>query len=450
MNVTTEPIAVPVVPSRVRYAVLFWICAAAVIAYTQRATLGVVEKEMRADLGLTTGQSTKIMTTGFFITYALCQVPAGWFGQVLGSRKALALFTALGSVAAALCAVTSQLWIFVGLRASMGINQAGLFPCTTGTIKSWFPWSNWGMANGFLTASQQAGAGGGMIAAGFVAAWLGWRWTFVAFAIPGFLWALWFLFWFRDRPEEHRSVNPAELALLRDSRGGVELVIPDRGDVSVPWRALLLNPTMGWFCTQQFFRGAGYIFFSSWFPTYLRDSFTVPLETAALLTSMPLWANCIGCLGGGAFSDWLLYRTGSRRIGRQGVAVISQLACAALTVVAQYVTDVYVFVLIMSLGSCCAAAGGPIAYAVSIDMGREHVRPVFSLMNTWGNLGSLSFPILIAYLVGPAPKPADWAPVLPVFAGIYVLAGLSWLGFNPDRPILAESGAGVSRVGTER
>jgi ACS family glucarate transporter-like MFS transporter len=423
--------------------VLFWICAAAVIAYTQRATLGVVEKEMREDLGLTTGQSTKIMTTGFFITYALCQVPAGWLGQVFGSRKALALFTAVGSVAAALCAIASRVWVFVGLRATMGINQAGLFPCTTGTIKNWFPWSHWGMANGFLTASQQAGAGGGMIAAGFVAAWLGWRWTFVAFAIPGLLWAAWFLFWFRDRPDEHSSVNPAELALLRENgfavQAGVSSDASESGDVSVPWLTLLLSPTMAWFCTQQFFRGAGYIFFSSWFTTYLRDAFPgVKLEAAALLTSMPLWANGIGCICGGAFSDWLLYRTGSRRIGRQGLAVVSQLACAALALVAQHVTNVYGFVAIMSFGSFCAAAGGPIAYAVSIDMGREHVRPVFSLMNMWGNLGSLSFPILVSFLVGDSPKPKDWEPVLPVFALIYVLAGLSWLGFNPDKPILAE------------
>jgi MFS family permease len=424
--------------SRVRYVVLFWLCAAAVIAYTQRATLGVVEKEMRGDLGLTTGQSTKIMTTGFFVTYALCQVPSGWFGQVYGSRKALALFTAVCSVATALCAITSRVWVFVGLRATMGINQAGLFPCTTGTIKSWFPWSHWGMANGFLTASQQIGAGGGMVAAGFVAAWFGWRWTFVAFAVPGFLWAAWFLIWFRDRPEEHRSVNSAELSILRDDRGGIASAAPDRGDVPVPWRDLLLSPTLAWFCTQQFFRGAGYIFFSSWFPTYLRDSFGVKLETAALLTSMPLWANAVGCICGGAFSDWLLYVTGSRRIGRQGLAVVSQLACAALTLVAHRVPNVYVFAAIMSFGSFCAAAGGPIAYAVSIDMGREHVRPVFSLMNMWGNLGSLAFPIVISFLVGDAPKKADWEPVLPVFAGIYAAAGLSWLFFNPDKPILVE------------
>ena len=45
---------------------------------------------------------------------------------------------------------------------------------------------------------------------------------------------------------------------------------------------------------------------------------------------------------------------------------------------------------------------------------------------------------MVAWLVGKTPKPADWAPVLPLFAAIYVVAGLCWLGFNPDREILAD------------
>ncbi|MBI3866860.1 MAG: MFS transporter [Planctomycetia bacterium] len=435
---TTEPIAAASAPTRIRYAVLFWICLASAIAYTQRNTLGVVEKDMRQELELTTGDSAKIMSTSFFFTYALCQVPSGWLGKVWGSRRALAVFSAVCSVATALCAVATRVPVFAGLRAVMGINQAGLFPCTTATVKNWFSGLQWGMANGFITASQSLGAAGGMAVAGYVAVLLGWRWTFAVFAIPGLIWAAWFSIWFRNRPEEHRSVNAGELALMRVSAPGYEESSAPEHEGPVPWKALLLSPALCWFCTQQFFRGAGYIFFSTWFTTYLRDVFGVEKGTAGVLTSLPLCANGIGCIVGGAFSDWLLVRTGSRRISRQGLAVVCQLGCAALALFASRIADVHLFVLVMSLGALCAASGGPIAYAVSIDMGRSHARPVFSLMNTWGNLGSMSFPFLISLLVGESPKAADWAPVVPVFAGVYAFAGLAWLGFNPDKPILPE------------
>jgi MFS family permease len=243
---------------------------------------------------------------------------------------------------------------------------------------------------------------------------------------------------FRDQPEEHPAVNAGELALLR---GPAEVDPPPPADPveePIPWGALLLSPALFWICTQQVFRGAGYIFYSTWFPTYLREAFNVDGDTAAWLSSLPLWANAVGCVAGGGFSDWLLHRTESRRISRQGMAVVTQLACAALALVATQFTDVTTFVAIMTFGSLCAAAGGPLAYAITIDMGGRHVRPVFSLMNMWGNLGSLAFPQVVAWLVGPTPKPADWAPVLPLFAAIYLVAGLCWLGFNPDRPILPE------------
>src|SRR5262249_24695165 len=101
-------------------------------------------------------------------------------------------------------------------------------------------------------------------------------------------------------------------------------------------------------------------------------------------------------------------------------------------------TDVTLFVTLMTAGSLCAAAGGPLAYAITIDMGGRHVRPVFSLMNMWGDLGALAFPQVVAWLVGPTANPGDWAPVLRLFAAVYLIAGLCWLGFNPDRPILSE------------
>ena len=432
---TTETSAVTSAPSRVRYVVLVFLCLAAGIAYVQRQSLGVIEKEMRAELRLTKEESAWVMTSGFFITYALFQVPAGWVGHVWGSRRALSVFAIVCSAATGLCALATRVPTFVFLRGTMGLAQSGLFPCTTGTIKSWFPYSQWGLSNGMLTAFQQVGGAGGAIAAGYVAVQLGWRWTFAVFAVPGLVWAVWFYYWFRDHPEEHHSVNAGELEELRGPANETEAPAAPRHDDAVPWRVLLLSPALAMICTQQFFRGAGYIFYSTWFATYLREARGVDIKTAGWLTSLPLWANAIGCLAGGGFSDWLLVRTGSRRISRQGLAVVSQLACAAFVLIAYPVGNATIAVLIISVGSFCAAAGGPIAYAITIDMGGNHVRPVFSLMNMWGNLGSLAFPQVVARLVGEGPT-ANWDSVLPLFAAMYAIAGVCWLGFNPDRPIV--------------
>jgi len=132
-----------------------------------------------------------------------------------------------------------------------------------------------------------------------------------------------------------------------------------------------------------------------------------------------------------------LTRTGSRRISRQGLAILTQASSAALVFIAYQFDDVTMAVLIISLGSFCAAGAGPIAYAITIDMGGNHVRPVFSLMNMWGNLGSLVFPLVLPRVVGEGNE-TNWDLALPMFGLMYAIAGVCWLGFNPNRPIVPE------------
>jgi ACS family glucarate transporter-like MFS transporter len=424
---------------------LVGLCLAATIAYVQRSTLSVVEKEMRAELRMTTRDSALVMTTGFFITYALFQVPSGWLGHVWGSRRTLAVFNALGAALHAACYWVFSVPLFACVRGGVGLAQAPLFPCATGTIKSWFPGTRWGLANGLLTAAMQIGGAGGAIVVAELAKRWSWRAPFLIFAIPGFIWAVWFWIWFRDRPEDHRSVNEEERSLIngdgtREERTEVDL--PE----CVPWRSLVGNRAMCFICLQQFFRAAAYIFYSSWFTTYLRDSRGVEIKEAGWLTSVPLWAYAAGSAMGGGFSDWLLVRTGSRRFSRQGLSILSQWVCAVLVLAAYPIQEPVSAVLILSAGAFCAAVGGPIAYAITIDLGGQHVRSVFALMNMWGNLGALGFPLFVAWMVGADPKPEDWDPVLPLFAVLYLLAGLAWLGFNPDLRILADVPEGFPEV----
>ncbi|MGE5192094.1 MAG: MFS transporter [Deltaproteobacteria bacterium] len=425
-------------PSRVRFVVLVFLCAAATIAYVQRSSLGVVEEVMREELKLTKEESAWVVSSGFFFTYALFQVPTGWLGHVWGSRRALALFSFIGSAATSLFAVATGFPGLVACRGAMGFSQAGLFPCAMGTIKSWFPVSQRAFAAGPLTACMQVGAAAGAAATGWMSDRIGWRSTFMVFSLPSLIWAVWFYLWFRDHPRDHTAVNDGELDLLGSGAAGppARQGADDAGPI--PWGQLLLSVPLAWFCAQQFCRAAGYVFYSSWFTTYLKEARGVEsLAAAGVLTSLPLCGFGVGSLVGGWLSDWLLIRTGSRRFSRQGLAIASQLACALFVLAAYPVRDATLAVLIISAGSFCAAVGGPVAYAVSADIGGHHVRPVFSLMNMWGNIGAFAFPLVVPLLFGKG-KQTNWDGVMILFGAIHVAAAICWLGFNPDRPILPE------------
>src|SRR5579864_4785063 len=85
------------VPSRVRYLVLAGLCLMSAIAYIPRNYISVANEATQEDLRLSDGQMGWVLSA-FFITYAVAQIPAGWLGQVWGTRRALPLFALLWSI----------------------------------------------------------------------------------------------------------------------------------------------------------------------------------------------------------------------------------------------------------------------------------------------------------------------------------------------------------------
>jgi ACS family glucarate transporter-like MFS transporter len=176
------------------------------------------------------------------------------------------------------------------------------------------------------------------------------------------------------------------------------------------------------------------MFFFSWFPTFLKETRGVSTAEAGLLTSLALWAVVLGSFAGGAVSDWVQRRTGSRRLSRRGLSVVTSLLFALFIVAAGRIEGALPAVLLMSAGAVWGAVASPCAYAITIDLGGRHVATVFSIMNMCGNLGAAAFPVVVPWLIL---RGGSWDAVLFVFAGIFVAAAFCWLMMDVDRPIAA-------------
>ena len=437
----------PARPTLTRYLVLFAFCLSATLAYVHRNCVAVVEKDIRADLGLTPEQSGWMMSA-FLFTYAVFQIPTGAWAQSWGTRKALSLYAFVWSVMVGCLSLATGMTSLLLYRLGMGVGQAGVFPCSTNSVAKWFPTSQLAQANGAILSFMGLGAAAGAVITASLVQSLGWRWTFFVYAIPGVVWAAWFYWWFRDYPQDHPSVNAAELALIRGtlsspspdvvaetpsvdsiSQQPVQVELPE----PTPWGLILTSPTMGFICAQHFFRAAGVQFYQSWFTTYLREERNLNLTQAGFLTSLPLIGVAVGSLLGGRISDRLLVYTGSRRISRQLLSVICLLICSGLILVAYRIEDVRHAVYVLSLGSFIAACAGSSAYTITIDVGGKHIAPVFGMMNMFGNFGAMACPVLVPLLV----KHGGWNSVFYTFSGVYVAAAISWMLLNPERTITA-------------
>lgn len=418
-------------PTRVRYLVLGSLCAVAAIAYFQRQLIAIVAEPLADELELSERQMGWTMSS-FFAGYALFQIPAGWLADRWGSRKALALFATLWSLAAAAMSLVGDAVGLTLVWFVAGGAQAGVFPCAASSIRNWMPATQRALASGMLASSMSLGGALSAYVAGLLAADVTWRQLFILFALPGLAWAAGFYRWFRDLPSEHRATSEAERALIADGREQNRDAADSAAQAATPWGPMLTSRSMWWICAQQFFRAAAYIFFATWFPTYLMHSRGISLEAAGRLTSLPLVAVVLGSPLGGALSDWLLKRSGNRRLSRCLLAAAGMWLCAGLIVGAYFVESANLAVFVISAGAFCAALGGVSAYTITMDLGGRHVATVFSAMNMCGNIGAAAFPSAIGWMVGATGR---WNEVLLVFAAMYVAAAICWMLIDPRRTI---------------
>jgi sugar phosphate permease len=258
---------------------------------------------------------------------------------------------------------------------------------------------------------------------------LGWRGVFFAFTLPGLVWAAWFAVWFRNRPAQHPAVNPAELALLpKPDAAPAKAATPA---APTPWLAIFLSPALVMICVQQFARSGAIRFLDMWLPTYLQEARHQTVAAAGALAKWPQLGAMVGVLLGGALSDAVLARTGSRRAGRNGVAVGCLLVGTACFVAAFFLRDARLAVLALSVGSMVSSSANPCVYSLTMDMGGRNLGVVFATMNMAGNLGSSAFawcaPLLVGY--------GGWDAPLAVFAGLHLFAAVCWLFINPNGTI---------------
>jgi sugar phosphate permease len=251
----------------------------------------------------------------------------------------------------------------------------------------------------------------------------GWRVCLFVYAVPGLAWAACYWLFTRRWNDDVR-----------------EPVVRRTGDVPPAlWRAALADRSLQLLCGQQFLRAAAMTFFMTWFPTFLRETRGVSVLQSGLLTTYAGAGAFLGALLGGYASDRLLAITGSKRLARQGLAVVGMSICACLIAGSIFVTDVLPAIALISAGAFAATFGGVAGYTVAIDYGGVRAGTVFGAMNTAGNLGAMLFPVTIGWLVSAT---GTWNAALVAFVVLMALDAVLWAILDPRGTFVSAAGTG--------
>lgn len=424
----------PATLNRAQIVVIALLGLAAGSAYLTRHCIAVANTTILAELELTERQMGWVLGV-FSLGYFVFQIPGGWLGNRIGTRKAFSLISVIWSV----CTVWSSLafsWLSLLVsRVGFGAAQAGMVPISASIISDWFHENRRGVCSAVIAASMSIGGVVAMKLTTELMQHFHWRDVFRMYSLVGIVWAAVFYLFFRSRPQDH----PWNQATAHDATKTPVHVAANTTDGTgdhqspVEWKKLLRNRTKCAINVQAIFRAAGYWLFVTWFPAYLEYRFEVTQAEAGSLSTWPLVGVVVGTILGGILVDRLLVGVADKRASRVGVASVALFTCALLTLASAWCGTANQFVLLMSLGAVFSGAANPAAWAATMDVAGKNTAIVVGMMNMAGTIGGFTMPIVLGYMIGDIKESGgNWNKVVYLVAAIYLAAAISWLFVDPN------------------
>jgi ACS family glucarate transporter-like MFS transporter len=437
-------------PTRARYWVIVFAITLAVIQYIDRVCISQAAPFITQDLNLSAKQMGYIFSA-FTFAYALFEIPTGWLGDKIGARRVLLRVVLWWSF---FTAATGWAWNYVSMvvtRFLFGAGEAGCFPNLTKAFSAWLPTRDRTRAQALMWMGARFGGASAPLLVVAVMAFVSWRMAFLAFAMFGVVWAVVFYWWFKDNPRDHKSVNAAELELLREN----EQNISGHGDV--PWGRLVTRPAVWLLGIQYACLSFGWYFYVTWLPTYLNDVRGMELKSnalmnwlagvlegsfspettlkilAAALAGIPLLFGGFGSLIAGVVSSRLMARSHRVKLVRRSFGFVGLTGAATLLMTSFYLRDPLVAMLSMGMASFFNDTTLPGSWASCMDVGGKYAGTVSGSMNMMGNLGGMAGPIVVGYVLDWTRH--DWRLAFVISAIIYFLGAFCWLFLDPVTPI---------------
>jgi MFS family permease len=410
--------------SRATTRVLLLLCVMYLITYVDRVNVSTAAGAFGSELKLSHTQ-VGFVFSAFAYPYLIFQVIGGWVGDRFGPRRTLTICAVIWAGATVLTGLAGGFVSMIFARLLLGFGEGATFPTATRAISNWMPASRRGLAQGTTHAASRIG---NAVAPPLIV-WLmlafGWRGTFVATGVISLLWAIAWVWYFRDDPHDHPRITDAECSALEAYSGA-------KARAPVPWRRLIarmLPVTAVYFCY-------GWVLwlFLSWIPQYFLHNYHMQLSKSALFASGVFFAGVIGDSLGGLVTDRILRHSANLRLARNvmvGACMLLTLLSLAPILLVQHVT--------VTLAALSLSAGfffnemtiGPM-WAVPTDIAPRHAGTASGIMNMGSAGAAIVSPVIGGWLIDTT---GNWN--LPFMVSMAVMAIGMLLSFmmRPDRAI---------------
>lgn len=364
--------------SNARWGMIALCFAATAINYIDRANLGAAAPLIQHDLGLSP-EIMGLVLSGFFWTYAVMQLPAGWLVGRLGVRLVYAVAVGWWSLFTAATALVNGFAGLLGCRLLLGAGEAGSYPGNATVTALWFAPRERAFASSIFDSGSRVGSALSLPLVTWLIATFGWRESFV---VTGLLGVVWIVAWFAA----YRDPRPAEaphLARQEEEAGATPAV-------TVRWVDLFRYRTiwgmmLGFFCLNFVI-----YFFITWFPSYLVEARGFSLKAMGTLGTLPALCAIPGGWLGGYVSD-RLYRSGLSLTAARKICLVGGMLLSSSIALAAIVPAIWQTLALFALSYASLAFTAASIWSLPSDVAptRAHVGSIAGIQNFASNVAGI-------------------------------------------------------------
>jgi MFS transporter, ACS family, glucarate transporter len=360
------------------------LCLVYFITYVDRVNLSTLAPLMATDLHLNNVELGFALSS-FGYTYALFQILGGMTADRLGARRTLVLCGIVWTVGTLLTGFVGGLFSLVLARLLLGVGEGATFPAATTAMTRWVPTAERGYAQGVVHSCSRLANTLTPPLVVLLAAYLGWRGTFVALAAVSLSWIVVWGLYFRDEPSAHPGCTTEELAELPAPRKSVASSEP------TPWGVLLrgmLPTTLVYFCYNWTLW-----LYVTWLPSYFVKAQGLNIKESAFFAFGVFGAGVVGDALGGIWADRIYRRTGDLARARRTVIVVSLLGSMVCLLPVLFIHELVVVALCLSGAFFfLELTVGPI-WAIPMDVAAKHAGTASGIMNTGSAIAGIVSPL---------------------------------------------------------
>ncbi len=290
---------------------------------------------------------------------------------------------------------------FAVVRIMFGFFEGPTFSTINRTVANWATPRERGFAVSLGLLGTPLGAMLTAPVAVLILSFTSWKIMFIILGALGLIWVIIWSKMFTDLPEQHKKVSKEELDKIRsmDALLPDEQLVKENEEDKIKWFHFFQNPTL-------VFNALGYFAFQyinflllTWTPKYLQDEFGFQLSSLWYLGMIPWIGACFTVLLGGKISDYLRMKTGSLRIARSGLAVVSLLLTATCFMLIPTVNTVVGVMTLMAIGNAFNSLPNSVYWSVIIDTEPNKAGTYGGITHFITNTATIIAPTLTGFLV---------------------------------------------------